>query len=583
MFHRMATVHRPWWRSYVRADLRGDLSAGLTVAAYLIPQVMAYAQVAGLPPAAGLWAAVAALTAYAFIGSSRQLSVGPESTTALMTAVALGPLAAGASDRYAALAALLAVMVGAICLTAAVLRLGVLADLLSKPVLVGYLAGVAVLMTVGQLGHLTRVDVNGDSISSQIRSWWLHRDQLHLPTLGLGVVVLAFLVLLHRRRPHLPAALVVVLGATVVVAVFHLKRHGIVVVGSLPAAPVTPDLTALSWSDVRMLLGPALAIAVVGFSDNVLTARAFAGRRNEAILGNRELVALGAANLGAGAMGGFPVSSSGSRTALGDAVGSRTQLHSVVAAGGVIITLLLFRDVLAYFPVAALGALVVYAACRLIELAEFRRLGRLRRTELLLALATSAAVLGLGIRDGILVAVALSLIDLLRRVARPHDAVLGYVPGLAGMHNVDDYPEAEPVPGLMVYRYDSPIFFANAEDFHRRVTEAFRGAVPRPAWVVLNVEAVIEIDATAADVLKKLHSELRTQGVVLAMARVKQNLRRDLDAAGLTDLIGPDRLFPTLPTAVNAFTAATQRTSAAGDALPGESGTSAAPAGGLRP
>lgn len=556
MFRRVEAVHRPWWRGYDRADLSGDLPAGLTVAAYLIPQVMAYAQVAGLPPTTGLWAAVAAMSVYALIGSSRQLSVGPEATTALMTAAALGPLAAGAPARYAALAALLAVLVGAICLLAAAVRLGVLSDLLSKPVLVGYLAGIAVLMMVGQLGRITRVDVSGDSVAGQLQSWWHHRGQLHVPTLALGLAVLALLVVLGRWRSRSPGALIAVLAATAVVAVFHLDRHGIEVVGSLPGAPAIPDTGVLSWSDLHLLLGPALAIAVVGFSDNVLTARAFAGRRNEAIHGNRELVALGAANLGAGAVGGFPVSSSGSRTALGDAVGSRTQLHSLVAAGAVVVTLLVFRDVLATFPVAALGALVVYAACRLIEVTEFGRLSRFRRSELLLALATTAAVLGLGVRDGIFAAVALSLIDLLRRVARPHDAVLGFVPGLAGMHNVDDYPEAESVPGLLVYRYDSPIFFANAEDFHRRLLSAVRGSVPRPVWVLLNMEAVIEIDSTAADVLKQLHSELRNQGIVLVLARVKQDLRRDLDAAGLTERIGTDRIFPTLPTAVAAFTAA---------------------------
>jgi sulfate permease, SulP family len=221
----------------------------------------------------------------------------------------------------------------------------------------------------------------------------------------------------------------------------------------------------------------------------------------------------------------------------------------------VVLSLLTFSGVLADFPVAALGALVVYAAWRLIEFTEFHRLGRFRRSELVLAVATLAGVLALGVRDGILAAVGLSLIDLLRRVARPHDAVQGFVPGLAGMHDIDDYPEARQVPGLLVYRYDSPIFFANAEDFHRRLLDAFRATEPRPRWVVLNVEAVIEIDATSAEVLERLHAELAAQGVVLALARVKQDLRRELDAAGLTARIGESHLFPTLPTAVEAFTA----------------------------
>lgn len=553
MVRRERSAGRAWWRRYDRASLRGDLPAGLTVAAYLIPQVMAYAQVAGLSPAAGLWAAVAALCVYAFLGSSSQLSVGPESTTALLTAAALAPLAAGSTERYAALAALLAFLVGATCLIAAVLRLGVLADLLSTPVLIGYLAGVALLMMVGQLGHLTRVEVDGNSAADQLTSWWGNRDEVHVPTVLTAAAVLALLLVLQRWRPRSPAPLIAVLAATAAAAAFRLGDHGVEVVGAIPVAPITPNLTGVSWTDVRLLLGPALAIAIVGFTDNVLTARAFAGRRNESIAGNRELVALGAANVGAGALGGFPVSSSGSRTALGDAVGSRTQMYSLIAAGSVVLTLMIFTELLADFPIAALGALVVYAAYRLIEFTEFRRLGRFRRSELALALATLGGVLALGVRDGILAAVGLSLIDLLRRVARPHDAVQGFVPGLAGMHDIDDYPQARQVPGLLVYRYDSPLFFANAEDFHRRLLDAFRTTDPQPRWVVLNVEAVIEIDATAAEVLERLHTQLSAQGVVLALARVKHNLRRDLDAAGLTARIGAEHFFPTLPTAVDAF------------------------------
>lgn len=579
MLRRGKPADRAWWLRYDRVSLRGDLPAGLTVAAYLVPQVMAYAQVAGLSPAAGLWAAVAALCLYAFLGSSPQLSVGPESTTALLTAATLAPLAAGSAERYVALAALLAIMVGVTCLIAAVLRLGVLADLLSKPVLIGYLAGVALLMMVGQLGHLTRVDVEGTSVGDQLSSWWGSRDEVHLPTVLTAAAVLALLLVLQRWRPRSPAPLIAVLGATAAAAALRLGEHGVAVVGAIPVAPVTPDLATVSWADVRLLLGPALAIAIVGFTDNVLTARAFAGRRNESIAGNRELVALGAANLGAGAVGGFPVSSSGSRTALGDAVGSRTQMYSLIAAGAVVLTLMIFTDLLADFPIAALGALVVYAAYRLIAFNEFRRLGRFRRSELVLALATLCGVLALGVRDGILAAVGLSLIDLLRRVARPHDAVQGFVPGLAGMHDIDDYPQARQVPGLLVYRYDSPIFFANAEDFHRRLLEAFRAAHPRPRWVVLNVEAVIEIDATAAEVLERLHAELSAQDVVLALARVKHALRRDLDAAGLTARIGEAHFFPTLPTAVDAFRSAWPPESLSSRPV----GTSAPGAGVVRP
>ena len=543
-----------WLRRYDRADLRGDLPAGVTVAAYLVPQVMAYAQIAGMPPAAGLWAAVAALLVYAVVGSSRQLSVGPESTTALMTAAALAPLAAGDSSRYAALAALLAALVGVICLAAWALRLGFLADLLSRPVLVGYLAGVAVVMMVGQLGRVTRLKVEGGSVGAQVQSFLERAGDTHLPTLGLAAGVLAFLLALHARWPRAPIPLFAVVGAAAVVGVFDLGGHGIAVVGGIPAGPPSLGLHGIGWSDVVALSAPAVGLAVVGYSDNILTARAFSGRSREAIDANRELLALGAANIGAGTVGGFPVSSSGSRTALGDAVGSRTQLHSVVAAGTVLVVVVALRPVLAEFPVAALGALVVYAAIRLVEVGEFRRLAGFRRSEALLAVATLSAVLVLGVRDGILAAVLLSLTDLLRRVARPHAAVLGYAPGLAGMHDIEDYPAAQ-IPGLVVFRYDSPLFFANAGDFRHRALHAVERAPTPPEWLLLNAEAIVDIDITASDALDELRAVLAERGVVLALARVKQELREQLDVAGIVARVGPERIFPTLPTAVRGYVA----------------------------
>ena len=267
----------------------------------------------------------------------------------------------------------------------------------------------------------------------------------------------------------------------------------------------------------------------------------------------RELLALGAANVGAGLMQGFPVSSSGSRTAIGDAVGSRTQLTSLVTVAATVLAVLVARPVLAAFPTAALGAVVVYAAVRLIDVAEFRRLARFRSSEFLIAVATTVAVLVVGVLQGVLVAVGLSILDLLRRVARPHDAVEGFVPDIAGMHDVDDYPEASLVPGLMVYRYDSPLFFANAEDFRARARAAVAASETPVRWFVLNTEAVIEVDITAVDALESLRADLTGQGIVFAFARMKQDLRDELAPTGLLERIGEDHLFPTLPTAVEAY------------------------------
>ncbi|GAA4039070.1 SulP family inorganic anion transporter [Nonomuraea soli] len=528
----------------ISGPLRGDLLAGLTVAAYLVPQVMAYATVAGLPPVAGLWAALAPLALYALLGSSSRLSVGPESTTALMTAVAVAPLAAGDPGRYAVLSAALAIVAGLLCLVAWLLRLGFVADLLSRPILVGYLTGVAIIMILGQLGKLTGVPMDGYDLIGFARDL----PGLHLPTLLMAFAVLAFLFLLQWKLPRLPGPLLAVLLATACVTLFGLDDLGIKVVGQIPSGLPTPALPAPG--DLPALLLPALGLLLVGYSDNVLTARSFAARHRQEVDANRELLALGAANLGAGVLQGFPVSSSGSRTALADAAGARSQRYSLVALAGVVAVLLFAGPLLADFPTAALGAIVVYAAIRLIDLPAFRRLASFRRSELLLALAAAAGVLVFDILYGILLAVALSVAEMLHRIARPHDAVQGLVPGLAGMHDIDDYPSAKTVPGLVVYRYDSPLFFANAQDFRRRALAALS---PGTSWFVLNVEANVEVDITALDALESLRAELDRQGVVFAMARVKQDLRTALDAYGLTASIGEERLFPTLPTAVDAY------------------------------
>jgi len=541
---------------YDRAWLRGDVVAGVTVAAYLVPQVMAYAVVAGLPPVVGLWAITLPLLLYAALGSSRQLSVGPESTSALLTAVGVGALAGAAgTDRYAAAASLLALAVGLVCLAGWALRAGILANLLSRPLLVGYLAGISVMMITSQLGKVTRVPVTGDNPLAEVASLLGHLEAAHPPTVALAAVVLAALFGVQRLVPRWPGPFLVVVAAALVVAVFGLEGLGIATVGEVPRGLPSVRLPAIDDLDVLSLLPYALGIALVGFSENVLTGRAFAAQRREQIDSGQELLALGVINVGAGLVQGFPVSSSSSRTVLGDAMGSRTQLHSLVALALVLTTLLFLAPVLASFPTAALGALVIYAAIRLVDVPEWRRIARFRRSELVLALAAFAAVVGFGVLAGIAAAVVLSILDLIRRIAHPHDGVLGYVPGLAGMHDVDDYPQAVLVPGLLVYRYDSPLFFANAADFIRRATAAIDAAHPAVEWFILNAEANVEVDLTAIDTLDELRESLAGRGIVFAMARVKQDLRGDLAAAGFVDRVGEDRIFPTLPTAVAAYCA----------------------------
>ena len=542
-------------RSYDRARLRGDVLAGVTVAAYLVPQVMAYAGVAGLPPAAGLWAACVSMVVYALLGSSPLLSVGPESTTALMTAVALGGIATGDPGRYAALAAALAGLVGLICLVAWALRLAFVAELLSRPVLAGYLAGVAALMVVSQLDTLTGLEVSGDTTVAEVGSVLRRLPDVHVPTVVLAVVVLALLLLAHRVWPRLPGPLLAVVLSAAAVAALDLDSRGIAVVGPVPRALPALGLPDLTLGDLRTLLPAALGIAVVAFTDNVLTGRAFGERRESTLDASQELLALGAANVAVSAVQGFPVSSSGSRTAIVDSAGGRSQVNALVALATVVLAVLLLNPVLAAFPTAALGALVVHAGIRLVDLALFRRIFAFRTTEGLLAVSTTVAVLVVGILPGVLVAIVLSLLDLLHRVTRPHDGILGRVPGVAGMHDVDDYPTATTIPGLVVYRYDSPLFFANADDFLTRARAAVDGA-PTPArWLLLNMEANVTVDLTAADALETLRRELDARGIVLALSRVKQELRDDLERTGLLARVGRDRVFMTLPFAVEAYAA----------------------------
>jgi MFS superfamily sulfate permease-like transporter len=415
------------------------------------------------------------------------------------------------------------------------------------------MTGVAALMVVSQLERVTGVPVHGDSFPAQIVEFVSDLGAIHGPTFGLALGVIAFLVAARRWLPSLPGPLMAVIGATVLVAALGLDTQGIAVVGPIPSGLPPIGIPAVALADVASLAASALGIALVAYTDDILTARSFAIRNGYPIDANAELLALGGANLAAGLTSGMPVSSSGSRTAIGDSVGGRSQLAGIVASVCVVLVLLLLGNLLARFPAAALGGLVVYAALRLIDIAGFRRLARFRPSELGLAVAATAGVLVVGVLAGILVAIALSVIDLFARVARPQAAILGRAPGVAGLHNIEDYPEAVTIPGLVVFRYDAPLCFANANDFKTRALEAVESQAVRVEWLLLNAEAIVEIDLTSADALGELHDELERRGILLALARVKQDLRVQLERIGLVTHIGPDRLFATLPVALEAF------------------------------
>jgi sulfate permease, SulP family len=537
---------------YQKSWLRGDVLAGITVAAYLIPQCMAYGELVGVPPVVGLWTILPALLVYALVGSSRQLSVGPESTTAVMTAAAIAPLLLADGSNYGVLTATLAILVGAICIVGYVAKLGFLANLLSKPILVGYMAGVALIMIAGQLGKISGMSITGTTVFAQVSQFSQQLDLVHPITLILAGLVLGFLLVIGHFFPTAPTPLIAVLISTAAVAIFDLDSQGLAIVGVIPAG--LPRLSIPSFpTQLPDLLASALGIAIVGYSDNVLTARSFAARHHYSIDPNQELLALGLANVGAGLVQGFPVSSSGSRTVIGDNLGSKTQLFSLVAMGVVISVLLWLRPVLALFPKAALGAIVIFAAFKLIEIPEFARLYRFRRSEFFLAIITTFGVLVTDILVGVAIAVGLSVIELLSRLAHPHDAIEGTVPNLPGLHDINDWAGATTIPGLVIYRYDAPLCFANAEDFKARALRAIELETTPVEWFVLNTEAIAEIDITAMDMLEELYDELAARGITFALARIKQDLYAQLKRSPLFQKISDDRIYLTLHTMIVGF------------------------------
>lgn len=537
------------WRTSVRADAL----AGVAVAAYLVPQCLAYARLAGLEPVVGLWAAMGALVAYAVLGSSRVLSVGPESASALLVGSAVATIGANAgTTERAEIAAALALAVAAISLVAWAARLGFLADLLSRPVLVGYMAGVAVAMIVTQLPNLTGVPLTHIDTLPRVGELARHLGDVQLAPLMVGATVVVALALLQPLR-RVPGPLVVVLGATAATKIFDLEQRGVATIGHVPTglpAPALPGIPAHLWPAV---IAAAAGICVVVFADNILTARGFAARRGDRIDANQELFALAGANVAAGVLQSFPVSSSGSRTALADASGARTQLTSIAAGIVVALVLLFAAPLLEAFPLAALAGLVVYAGARLIDVGEMRRIASFRWSEAVLVAASFAGVVLFDLLVGIGIAVGLSVAELFTRIARAHDAVQGEVPGLAGLHDIDDYQEAVTTPGLVVYRYDAPLCFANADHFRTKVLEAIEHAGHPVEWIVINMEANVEIDLTAIDMLNELCTELTGRGIVVALSRVKHDLAVYLDRGGLLDRVGSEHVYPTLPTAVAAF------------------------------
>lgn len=542
-------------RRYERPWLRPDVIAGMTVGAMLIPQSMAYAELAGVPAATGLYASLLAPVAYALMGTSRHLGTGPEPGTAILAATGVAAVAGAGADgeRYLALMATLALLVAAVAGVAWLLRLGVVAELLSKPVLVGYITGVGMVLLSSQLAAFTGVPIATGTFFPRWVEFVQGLGQVRFTTVAIGVGSLVVVLVLRRWAPKVPGALLAVILATVVSEVFGLADRGEPTIGALPRGLPAPALPDVGLGDVWSLLPVALGVALVGYSDNVLTGRAVAAKMGYRIDPQRELAALASANLGAGILRGMPVSSSASRTAVPASLGSVTTLVSLIAAAVVAATLVAAGDLLALIPRAALAAIIVAAAFAIIDLRGIRDLWQLSRSESLLAVTTSLTVMIVDVLIGVLVAVGLSIVIALLRLARPADAILGERDDLDGWVAVED-AHARTLPGLLVYRFDAPLIFLNAERFRTRLFQVLEENPGEEAWVVLDLEGVGDVDTSAIERLGELLEELRAEGVeVVAVARANERAEQRLDRAGLLGTDGPLRSFPTINAAVAAF------------------------------
>ena len=542
-------------RHYERRWLKSDLVAGLVLAAILVPQGMAYAQLAGLPPVTGLYTTIGCLVGYAIFGPSRVLVLGPDSSISPMIFAALAPLLiVGAnSSRAIELAGMLALLVGVIEIVAGLARLGFVADLLSSEVQVGYMNGLAITIIVGQLPKLCGFSTDADTFFEEVKAFFSNLDQTVGRSLAVGIAVLLVLLVLPRITKKVPAVLVAVAGATAISAVLELSSKGVSTVGSLPKGFPTPAFPFTTVHDVGPLFVAAIGITLVSLTDTMATAASFAARRGDEVEPNQEMIGIGAANIAAGFVQGFAVSTSGSRTAVAEQSGAKSQLTGVVGAGIVVLLLLFFNSLLADLPQSALAAVVIAAALSLMDVSLLRKYARVRPSAVVLSLATSAGVIVFGVLPGIVIAIVLSVLLVFHHSWWPHGAVLGRVPDLAGWHSVEQHADAEELEGIVIYRWEAPLFFANAGAFRRQIRHLARER--RPRWIVLQCEAITDIDVTAAEMLEQLDRELNDEGVHVAFAEMRSRLQDLTLRYGLLKTLDRDHFYPTVKEALDAIAA----------------------------
>lgn len=545
-------------RGYDRATLVPDLVAGVTVWALLVPEAIAYASIAGMPPEAGLYAALPAVVLYALLATSRQLFVGPSSAVALLSATTVAAVVgSGAIDFFAA-TSMLAILVGLMCVVAGFARLGFVSEFLSKPVLDGFIAGLALVIIVGQAPKLFGIEGGSGDFWAKLGHLLGELGSTNGTTLAVGTLSLALLFGLERYLPRVPGALAVVALSIVAVSAGNLEARGVAVVGTIPTGLPTPSVPHVGLGNLDELLGGAVAIVLVAFAESIAAARKYATKHGYAVDANRELIAIGAANCGAGLCQGFTVDGSLSRTAAADEAGQRTQVANLFNAVLILLTILFLAGLFEKLPEATLAAVVIHAVWHLaVAPGKWRRLWRLNRPEFGLAAACALGVLTIEVLPGLMLAVFLSLTLLVYRAAYPRTAVLGLPEGsdLADvrLRDVEEHPGDQTVPGLIVYRFDAELFFANAHTFDSEIRELVRTSDPPARWVLVDAEAITDIDITAADTVAELHDWLAERDVTLALSRVRTPLHRTLTRTGLLERIGAENLYPQTSAGVRAF------------------------------
>jgi high affinity sulfate transporter 1 len=544
-------------RHYELSWLRHDIVAGLVVTTMLVPVGIAYAEAAGVPGINGLYATIVPLLAYALFGPSRILVLGPDSSLAPMILAVVLPLSAGVPERAVAIGGMLAIVSGVACVAAGVGRLGFITELLSKPIRYGYMNGIALTILLSQIPKLFGFSA---SAKGPLRQAWGIADKIlkgntNLAALAVGVGTLV-LILLLKGKPRIPATLIAVVTATVVVATFDLAtRAGVSVIGSLPRGLPAPRLPFVQVEDWVSILVGGIAVALVSFADTSVLSRTYAARMRTPVDPNQEMLALGAANLASAFFQGFPISSSSSRTPVAEAAGARTQLTGVVGALAIALLLVVAPELLQNLPNSALAAVVIAAAIGLVEVSDLRRIYRIQRWEFWLSITCFAGVAVFGAIPGIAIAIVIAVIEFLWDGWRPHSAVLGRVEGVRGYHDITRYPQARQIPGLVLFRWDAPLFFANAELFHERVLKAIAQSFTSVSWVVIAAEPVTSVDVTAADALSSLVQTLLTAKIELCFAEMKDPVKDKLKRFGLFSRLGEQTFFATIGEAVDIYLA----------------------------